>query len=170
MGTSDLDILTPEEQRPLDVALARQREIRAERQEILNPLQLGFINHYFDVQFDLPLAAQRAGIPLKQARAWIETEGHPVAEHIGRRLEAICKQTDISMEHLIELLYAEATRMPDGKEDFTVSHAARISALDKLVKIRGGYEKTGGGGAKVSVNIQINSDEANVELKGDENE
>ena len=91
MVTSDLDILTPEETRPLDAALARQREIRAERQEILNPLQLAFINHYFDCQLDLPLAAQRAGIPPKQARAWIETEGHPVAEHIGRRLAEVAK-------------------------------------------------------------------------------
>lgn len=147
--------LTPEE------AVARANEIRAERKNKLSPIQGLFVNHFFEANMDLSLAASRAGVSVKQAKDWIDDETGPVSELIARKLEEISKRTNVTVDSIVEALWNEANRMPVDSEDKTVSHAARVSALSHLAKFKGMFEKGAkNNGVKVTLNIDTGRGQA----------
>jgi hypothetical protein len=152
--TSDVDAIEPMDEEPLDQALKRKQVRDEERRNKLDPIHVAFVNHFFDTGMDIPKAAERTGVPVAKAREWVQEEG-PVADYIQRRLAKMSEETDVSIEEIIRLLYREATREPEGPEDKTISHGARVSALDKLARLKGGYDKTGSGASKVNVNINM---------------
>lgn len=149
-------------------AMARNAELCKLRKEVLQPIHIGFINTYFACNFNLTEAARRMDVPLKTAREWIEHPNHPVGDHIERRLARMAEKVDCTLEDVIHLLMKEATREPEDKEDHTVSHAARVSALANLARLKGGFDKKQSSGRAVSVNIQIN-DPKDVKIDGGDN-
>jgi hypothetical protein len=129
-------------------------------------VHIGFVNAYFASNFNVVEAARKMDVPLKQAQNWVEQEG-PVSDYIARRLSKMSERTDVTLEEIISLLVKEATREAEHTKDKTVSHAARVSALNSLAKLKGGFDKKSGEGKKVSVNIQIN-DAKDVKLDGEQ--
>jgi len=163
--TSDLSKNTEFEKKPLEIAIEHRAKLAAEMNNRLSPLQVAFVNHFFLKQMNIGDAADATGIPMRQAHDWLE-EGHPVSEYIARRLEKMTDQVDVTMEEIIMGLKAEATRMPDGKDDKTVSHAARVGAWDKLARIKGGYNAGGGKNkSKVTVNINLAPDKQEIDVE-----
>lgn len=132
----------------------RSKELAEARAQTVTPMMIAFTNAFFDARFDIALAADKSGVPFKQARSWVEDEG-PCKDYISRRLESVCHQSDISLQEVVGLLIKEATREAADTKDKTVSHAARVSALNTLAKIKGGFTKGTGDGKKVQVNINI---------------
>lgn len=153
---------TPEEM------LERKKEVMAERRSKLTPQQSIFINHYFEVNCDIRVAAERTGVKVAKAREWIESEG-PVSDKIAERLQEMESKSKVTVADIEEALWTEATRLPQSTKDITVTHAARVSALNNLAKYKGMFDKGNASkGKQVVVNIDIGG---NVEsISGGEEE
>lgn len=144
---------------PIENQLERANAVIEARKAKLTPLQGLFVNHFFECNMDISVAAQRTGVKVARAREWVEQEGGPVAELIGLRLAEMAETSKVTVDAIVAALWAEGTRMPVHDEDKTVSHAARVSALSHLAKFKGMFDKGNkGGGKHVSVNIDIGGD------------
>lgn len=142
----------------IEDALVRKQAVTLERASKLQPLQALFVNHLFECNMDIGVAAHRTGIKVPTARKWVEGAG-PTSDLIGLRLGELAKQSKITVETIVQGLHAEATRMPKDVEDKTVSMAARVSAWSHLAKYKGMYDKGSKVGAQnILVNIDVSGD------------
>lgn len=147
---------------PIENGLARKQEVAAARKSVLSPLQAIFVNHFFEANMDISVAAQRTGVKVPTARDWVEQDG-AVADLIGSRLQEMAERSKVNVDTIVQGLYEEATRLPAHDEDKTVSHAARVSAWSHLAKYKGMFDKGNkGNNARVNVNIDIGGDVASI--------
>lgn len=152
----------------IQAALDRNREIDQERKEILSAQQVMFVNHLFECNMDVGLASERAAVPIKLAKKWVEFEG-PVATYISKRLNEVSAAVNLKVEDIVEGLLKEATREPRGPNDKTVSHAARVSAWSHLAKYKGMMDKgSSNSGRRVAVNINIGGNVGSIEGESDD--
>lgn len=151
---------------PVEDQIERSKQAIAERKAKLTPLQGLFVNHFFECNMDVSLAASRTGVKVSTARGWVETEGTPVSELIGSRLAEMAEQSKVTVATIVQALWDEANRMPVDTDDKTVSHAARVAALAHLAKYKGMFDKGAGRtDRKISVNINVGGD---AEISGGE--
>lgn len=154
---------------PIDDAVARKQMVAAERKSKLTPIQSIFVNHFFECNMDVGMAASRSGVKLPTARDWIEQAG-PVSDLIGSRLAEMAQSSKVTVEAIVDRLWDEGTRMPVDSEDKTVSHAARVAALSHLAKFKGMFDKGArNGSTRVSVNINIDGDVNEINGGDEEN-
>lgn len=166
--TSDSDNFKPRSE-ALEEALARKQELDRHYQKTLQPIHIAFVNNFFTSNMDIQAAADAVGLPVKKCQEWLE-EGHAVAEYIARRLETWSNEVDVTMEEIIMGLKQEATRFSDDKTD---TQAARVSAWDKLARIKGLYDKSKKSDRPmVAVQINIGNDKGDddgyIECSGDQ--
>ncbi|MCK5602752.1 hypothetical protein KAR91_12805 [Candidatus Pacearchaeota archaeon] len=158
--SDDVDYLPDNFNETIDDKLARKKAVTLERASKLQPLQAIFVNHLFECNMDIAIAAQRTGVKTLKARSWVETAG-PTSDLIGSRLEELAKQSKVTVDVIVQGLFAEANRMPEHDEDKTVSMAARVSAWSHLAKYKGMFDKGNKGGTQNGlVNIDVTGDAA----------
>ena len=147
--TSDSDSYEPPG--PLDAAIARKKELDEIYHRTLQPIHVAFVNNFFLSQMNVAAAADAVGLPVNKCQEWL-AEDHVVSEYIARRLENWSNEVDVTMEEIITGLKKEAMQESDKKTD---TQAARVSAWDKLARIKGMYEK-GRKTERPTVAVQIN--------------
>lgn len=158
--TSDSDNLPKEYKKPLDEAFARSQELHEIKHKTLQPIHIAFVNNYFRTQMDIVETAATVGITPKKAHEWL-AEGHPVSEYIAKRLENWSNEVDVTMEEIIIGLKTEATKVSNNKTD---TQAARVSAWDKLARIKGAYDK-GKKTDRPAIAVQINLGDHNGNIE-----
>lgn len=149
---------------PMEEQRQRARELAEIRRNQATPQHVAFVNHYFAFKFDHATAAEAVGITNSKALEWIETEDHPVCRMIQARLIRMGEVSDITTEEIVALLIKEATREPSGPGDKTVSHLARVNALERLGRIKGSFDKGSRSGKKVTVNISVEAPKPGEEV------
>lgn len=148
--------------------LIKKQENAMVKEQQLSAQQIMFVNHLFEANMDVGIAAERAAVTVKTAKDWVEYEG-PVANYIADRLNEMSEATNLQVEDIVKGLLKEAQREPSGPKDKTVSHAARVSAWSHLAKYKGMMDKgSSNSRRKVSVNINIGGDVNSIEGESDE--
>ena len=156
------EIYTPSELIPLDLMLERKAEMTEQRQNKLSLSQMMFVNHLFETNMDVEMAAQRAAVSVKKAREWIDRDG-VVSEYIATRLNEVSAAVNLTVEEVVTGLLKEAKREPSKLS----SASSRVAAWAHLAKYKGMMDKGNTGNKRVvKVNINIGGD---ATITGEEN-